>query len=97
MPAGFVKIRHYGLLAPAHVHRTLAQARQLLTPTPAPDSQPPSTARTDDPAPTTWCRLFFDLTGIDLTRCHACGRGIIIRHPLPAASPHTPPSAFDTS
>jgi hypothetical protein len=97
LPAGFVKIRHYGLLAPAHVSGRLAQARHLLTPTSAPDSPPASAARTDDPAPPTWRRLFRDLTGIDLTRCRACGRGTLIRHALPVASPHAPPSAFDTS
>jgi hypothetical protein len=97
LPAGFVKIRHFGLLAPAHVTRALAQARHLLTPAPAPDFPPASAARTEGPAPTTWRRLFRDLTGIDLTRCRACGRGTILRHPLPLASPPTPPSAFDTS
>jgi len=32
LPKGFVKIRHYGLFAPSHVHTLLATARQLLEP-----------------------------------------------------------------
>ncbi|MGQ0651959.1 MAG: IS91 family transposase [Betaproteobacteria bacterium] len=89
LPAGFVKIRHYGLLAPAHVHRDLAQARRLLEP--APDSRPTPATPEDS-----WRRLFLDLTGIDLTRCPTCG-GAIVRHPLPLAASGVPPLVFDTS
>lgn len=91
LPAGFVKIRHYGLLAPAHVHRQLAQARGLLEPTT--DSEPSLAASTHHLAPFTWGDLLRDLTGIDLTRCRACGRGTMIRYPLSVA--HAPPP--DTS
>ena len=95
LPAGFVKIRHFGLLAPAHVNRKLADARALLEPGPASAPNPRSRSAALAPSEDSWRRLFLDLTGIDLTRCRACGRGIIIRHPLPATSRHAP--AFDTS
>ena len=39
LPPHFVKIRHYGLLAPKNVHTRLEQARRLLTPAPAPAPQ----------------------------------------------------------
>jgi hypothetical protein len=80
LPAGFVKIRHYGLLAASRVHRQLAEARHLLEP--ARDTEPSSA----QPVVTTWRDLFRDLTGVDLTRCRACGRGTVIRHPLPSAA-----------
>jgi hypothetical protein len=96
LPTGFVKIRHYGLLAPAHVKRTLARALRLLTLT-APASAPPPQggASESTAADDTWRRLFRDLTGIDLSRCPACGRGSITRHPLPVAWRLAP--TFDTS
>ncbi len=96
LPAGFVKIRHYGLLAPARVNRQLAQARGLLEPAIDPDSEPSLAASTHHAALFTWRRLFLDLTGIDLSRCPACG-GTILRHPLPLAPSRAPASAFDTS
>ena len=91
LPAGFVKIRHFGLLAPVHVNRALAQARGLLEPA---ASHPASQSSAPAASAGGWRRLFLDLTGIDLTRCRACGRGLLIRHPLPIAwlAP-----AFDTS
>jgi hypothetical protein len=95
LPAGFVKIRHYGLLAASRVHRQLAEARRLLEP--ARDREPTTSpaAGSNHPALTTWRDRFRDLTGVDLTRCRACGRATVIRHPLPIASLHPPPP--DTS
>lgn len=46
LPGRFVKIRHYGLLAPAHVHRDLDVARALLAEK-ATDS--PTTTSSQDP------------------------------------------------
>jgi hypothetical protein len=90
LPDGFVKIRHYGLLAPAHVHRKLAQARRYLEPAPA---SHPLVASSDDPAPVTWRDFLRDLTGVDFTRCQACGRDTLVRYPL-SLLPSPPP---DTS
>ena len=41
LPRGFVKIRHFGLLAPANVNTKLAVARRLLAPTPDPAPRSP--------------------------------------------------------
>jgi hypothetical protein len=75
LPHGFVKIRHYGLLAAGNVNTKLAAARQLLnsgdTPPAAPAPRPPSDFR----------EVLLALTGIDLRRCTRCG-GSICRHPL---------------
>jgi len=78
LPDGFVRIRHFGLMAPRHAQSKLEIARQLLLallPTGHPD--PP----TED-QPVSWQELLRKLTGIDLTICPNCG-GTILRKPLP--------------
>jgi len=94
LPRRFVKIRHFGLLAPSHVNTQLARARQLLDdPPPSPDAPHPAIAAitvplqqavaTGEPPPIpAWRRLFLALTGIDLGRCSACGSSNVIRRPL---------------
>jgi hypothetical protein len=69
LPAGFVKIRHYGLVAAANVTTKLETARRCLlnldhddVPTVPPPETPPS-----------WRDLVFALTGIDLLVCPVCG------------------------
>ncbi len=99
LPKGFVKLRHYGLLAPGNVNSKLAIARHLLsspTTTPASLSADASAAPTPPVAPTRidWRALFFRLTGLDLTRCSACGAPLV-SYPL-ARDPPTPPLT-DTS
>jgi hypothetical protein len=89
LPAGFVKIRHYGLLAASRVHHQLAVARRLLEP--ARDTE----ASSDPPVLTTWRDLFRDLTGVDLTRCPVCGLRTVVRLSLTIASLDPPPP--DTS
>ena len=83
LPDGFVKMRHYGLLAPGNVNTRLATARALLQarrPTPAPTpATPPLT--TEQPQVTSWRELLLRLTGLDVTRCQKCG-GAISSHPL---------------
>jgi len=48
LPAGFVKLRHYGLLANRNRHTRIAQARAALPPAPKPPAPPPPPP---DPAP----------------------------------------------
>jgi len=96
LPYGFVKIRHFGLLAPSHVNTKLSRARQLLEgPPPPPDAPHPAVPAitalvqqalvTGEPPPVpAWRRLFLKLTGIDLGRCRACGASTLIRRPLTA-------------
>jgi hypothetical protein len=67
LPAGFVKIRHYGLLAAANINTKLETARRCLSP--VDDTPEPATPQ----APSTWRDLFLKLTGIDLLVCPACG------------------------
>jgi hypothetical protein len=75
LPDGFVKLRHYGLLAPGNVNTRLFTARKLLA---ARSSvTPPSPAIPAAPEHVeTWRELLMRLTGIDLTRCPRCGSAI---------------------
>jgi hypothetical protein len=74
LPSGFVRIRHYGLLANRCKATTLPLCRQALgqvaTPTPP---EPKSAAQ--------WVQQW---TGIDITRCPACGHQPLERIPVPA-------------
>jgi hypothetical protein len=81
LPTGFMRIRHFGLLANRTRRGTLARCRHLL-------GQPP--AEETPPEPVTV--LMRRLTGVDLSRCPVCGEGrmqitaIVSR---PARSPDT--------
>jgi len=89
LPDRFVRLRHYGLLAPGNVNRRLLLARErieALRNTSAP--QPPTVraaAVTID-----WRALLLLRAGIDVTRCPLCGSALASR-PLP------PPAARDSS
>ena len=66
LPRGFVRIRHYGLLANAVRRQRIALCRNLL-------GVPGKTA---PPAPPeSWVELLLRLTGKDVTRCPCCGDG----------------------
>jgi len=62
LPKGYVKIRHYGLLAGSNVKTRLERARALLR---APIKSPEALA-------TTWIELLLALTGHDVRRCSRC-------------------------
>jgi hypothetical protein len=107
LPRGFVKIRHFGLLAPANVNSKLALARHRLGPAPDPSAPLAAVpaiaalvtlaAQTGEPPPApAWRELFRQITGIDLGRCRICGQGNIVRFPLPAG-PEQDPAISDTS
>ena len=83
LPHGFVRIRHYGLLAPRNVQRRLARARELLR---HPDPHPTTAS---SPLPTTWWQQLLRLTGIDIMLCPYCRIGRLIREPvsLPGRAP----------
>lgn len=88
LPPGFVKLRHYGLLAPGNVNSRLVTAREVLErrfPIPV---APPVTAPIVERS--TWVELLRRLTGHDVTRCAKCG-GDIYSLSL------DPPVAKDTS
>jgi hypothetical protein len=69
LPAGFVKIRHYGLVAAANVNTKLETARRCLL---AVDENTQPQAEIPENPPT-WRDLFLKLTGIDLLVCPVCG------------------------
>jgi Putative transposase/Transposase zinc-binding domain len=81
LPKGFVKIRHYGLLAPRHADAKLEAARRLLgASAPATYTRPAAISPVpnvpDDAAP-----------ACDPPRCPLCAEGLLLRLPLPAQRP----------
>ena len=85
VPAGFVKIRHFGLFAAHQVPTALAAARRLLAGAPPRTTPPP-------PAPRDWRTLLRRLTGVDRARCPRCAHGPMLRPPLPSGAPvYAPP------
>jgi hypothetical protein len=71
LPKGFVRIRHYGLLASVNVATKLQRCRQLL------GQETPS----DLQAPKGWIDRFWEWTGQDPRRCPRC-HGFLERRPL---------------
>ena len=85
LPPGFVKIRHYGLLAPCNAKTKLEKARTLILqmePKARNDREIAEPNRGGNIAPKTWQELLYTLTGVDLKTCPKCGKGILIRSPL---------------
>lgn len=80
LPHGFVKIRHYGLLASSNIPTRFVIARCAL------DSRAPKRAQPISKDPLTdapgWREILRRLTGIDPDRCPRCGSRSIYRLPL---------------
>jgi hypothetical protein len=94
LPDGFVKIRHYGLLASSNATSKLAIARELLV---AAAAAAPSPAR-DAPKPLSkddsgFAAILMELTGIDLRHCPVCHALAMVRQPLPELHSRAPPVA----
>jgi hypothetical protein len=91
LPDGFVKIRHYGLMASSNATTKLVTARSLLraaTPT------PPRCVATPLPGADEGVRaLLTALTGLDLRRCPVCLNLALVRQPLPDPHSRAPPVA----
>jgi hypothetical protein len=64
VPRGFMRIRHFGLLANRTRRETLTRCRELLDHPPREDAPPESVSA-----------LMHRLTGVDLSRCPVCGEG----------------------
>jgi hypothetical protein len=64
VPSGFMRIRHFGLLANRTRRDTLTQCRALLSHSPIEDAPPESVVG-----------LMYRLTGVDLSRCPVCADG----------------------
>lgn len=82
VPDGFVRIRHFGLLANRRRAAALGQCRALLTQPPLPVA-PPESVRD----------LMLRITGIDIARCPVCQHGVL--HLIAVLAPT--PVAWDTS
>ena len=88
LPKGFVRIRHYGLLAAGNVTTKLRAAQQLLR---CPSTEVAqreghsAAADHDGDAPPDYIRLYRELTGIDLRSCPVCHCGRLV--PLPLLQP----------
>jgi hypothetical protein len=86
LPRGFVKLRHYGLLAPGNVNTRLVTARTLLeqrAPAPAAPAEPSSSSPVQVEH---WQSLLQRLTGVNVSRCGKCN-GVIHSRPLERPRP----------
>jgi hypothetical protein len=91
LPKGYVKIRHYGLLASANVNSKLEVARQLIRSSRC--SSDPD-ASIEHGKPQDWVTLNESLTGVDLRVCPACGSSRLCRVEVsPEDPPHDSPRA----
>lgn len=87
LPKGFLRIRHYGLLANRRKADLLERCRKLLDSPPAQPVPPKSTAE--------W---ILQLVGVDVTRCPRCGSQTLQRSELPPMPWWSPaPAEKDTS
>jgi len=74
LPSGLMRIRHYGVLANRCKAHTLPLCRQALG-----QGEPPPS-----PGPQSVAQAMQSWTGIDITRCPACGHQPLERTPMPA-------------
>ena len=68
LPDGFMRVRHFGFLANRAKKHALPQCRKLLGLNPALPEIPKRSAQD----------LLLELTGIDLSRCPRCQKGMMI-------------------
>ncbi len=80
VPDGFVRIRHFGLLANRTRQAKLARCRELLAQCPAPPASPAESVQA----------LMLRLTGIDIARCPVCQRGRLRLTEILAPTPYPP-------
>jgi Putative transposase/Transposase zinc-binding domain len=88
LPAGFVKIRHYGLHAASHATTRLEVARQRLTPAKAPRERGELPGGQED-----WRTRMLQVSGLDLRICPACHQPTMQRQALPLPQSRAPPEA----
>ena len=88
LPDGFVKIRHFGLMAASHATTRLEVARALLVDGTCPAAAPPHRVTEDNDGPADALR-----PAADLGRCPVCGANAVVRQPLPELHARAPPEA----
>jgi hypothetical protein len=87
LPAGFVKIRHYGLFAPPNLGTKLVLAQKALGNDDA-DREPTTNVNAGAADDQDFNKTLIALTGVDLTRCPRCGDGTMVaRRPLEVSRP----------
>lgn len=91
LPPGFVKIRHYGLMSPAHATTTLELARELLA------SEDVTKTEARPAKELTWHERYCMLTGDDLRQCPRCHQQSLARVPIAGPVPSDPPDILDSS
>ena len=88
LPAGFTKIRHYGLLAAGNVNTRLEKARRFLeTEADSKDNPLVMPVSQLENMPQSWIEHLQKLTGIDLSLCPVCEKGHMIRTGIERAPP----------
>ncbi len=89
VPDGFVRIRHFGLLANRTRTAKLARCRELLAQAPAPAERPVESVQA----------LMLRLTGLDIERCALCHRGQlhVVEIFPPTPRPPRPTAIWNTS
>jgi len=95
LPKRFVKIRHYGLLAPCHATTALERARAVLLSAAEASPQPrggASATAVDAMLTSDWRTLLQLLTGVDLSACPACGSPNLTCRTIPRPISRGPPS-----
>jgi hypothetical protein len=86
LPKGFVKIRHYGLLAPRHADTKLETARSILGDNEPSTSTPPTTTSTTSSSANE------AEYASDSPHCPLCAHAPLLRLPIPAQRPPPPQS-----
>jgi hypothetical protein len=98
LPPRFVKIRHYGLMAPRNAKTKLEKARALLSLKEPLANDDLTRQNPDTPSETkTWQEMLQALTGLDLTTCPQCGQGRLIRCRLIGSEASLSPTIWDSS
>ena len=98
LPPRFVKIRHYGLMAPRNAKTKLEQARALIKLQGPGATDGLTRQQLDTPNKTqTWQEMLKALTGLDLTTCPNCGQGRLIRSRLIGSEGTLAPAPWDSS
>jgi len=79
LPKGFVRIRHYGLLAPRNAKTKLEIARQSILQTNPEARHHQPFLKQNEQSNKPWQQLMKELTGLDLHTCPKCGKGKLVR------------------
>jgi hypothetical protein len=97
LPPRFVKIRHFGLMAPCNAKTKLESARTLIIDQGCASGEVPP-ERTDIAKESkTWQEMMEDLTGTNLTLCPQCGKGRLVRFKLSGTQHSLSPPIWDSS